>query len=193
MTMSARRRFVPGVQARLEDRVVLSHAAVLTVGHGASLAAQVALALQGTVSGVEYPGPTATGGVRLVGGGTLSVSPTGRYPFSVIGSLTIRSGEPTFYDGHLTLTALLPSASGVPVASQIFVHIHGIVPGPTRLSVHLIYDITGGTGLFQGATGHGEVTYTQGPPPPPPANPVAGPLPIATFSLKFGDVALPAV
>ena len=75
---------------------------------------------------------------------------------------------------------------------DVFVHIYSIVRGPSQLpSVHLRYDITGGTGQYRGATGHGAVTYDPryvgGHAPsflPGPGRPY----PQVMFTLKFGDV-----
>ena len=172
------RGFVPDAVARLEERVVLSPGLAAEVGPSVAVTPRVQLDLRGTVMGVESRDPFADR-LRLSGRG--EVAPLGQVQAS--GTLTIRSGEPTIYDGQLTLVAR---------KGNVFVHIHGIVGGPSRPhSVHLRYDITGGTGQYRGATGHGAVTYEHRTRPGPslflPAR-SGRPYARVMFTLKFGSV-----
>ena len=176
--MRKRRRFVPGAVAWLEERVVLSPGLAVGVSPSVAVMPRVRLDLRGTVTGVESRDPSAADRLRLSGRG--EVTPLGQV--QAFGTLTIRSGEPTIYDGQLTLVAH---------QGDVFVHIHSIVEGPSRLySVRLRYDITGGTGQYRGATGHGAATYDHRTPPEPlPFPPGPGrPYPRVMFTLKFGDV-----
>lgn len=175
--MRKRRGFVPGAMSRLEERLVLSPGLAAEVGPSVAVMPRVQLDLRGTVTGVESRDPSAADRLRLSGRG--EVAPLGQVQAS--GTLTIRSGEPTIYDGQLALVAR---------KGHVFVHIYGIVGGPSRLhSVHLRYDITGGTGQYRGATGHGAVTYDRIPPEPLPFPPGPGrPYPQVMFGLKFGNV-----
>lgn len=154
--MRKRRAFVPTTLNRLEDRVTLSHAmatpAIISPA-ATNPPATHAINLVGTVKGFETPSPLASaipGGLLLRGQG--KVAPLGQV--GLIGRFSIRSGEPTFYDG----TEVLFNGRG-----GIVVHIAGIVGGPSGPPAHLHYQILAGWGAFQGATGKGNVVYTQGP------------------------------
>ena len=110
--------------------------------------------MQGTVNGFAIPSPLASasanqGALLLRGKGR--VAPLGAV--SLIGTLSIRSGEPSFYDGTVTLAT---SKGGVRV------HIFGIVGGPSGPPAHLHYQIVAGWGSYRGATGKGDVVYDQG-------------------------------
>jgi hypothetical protein len=169
--MKNRNRFVLSVLDRLEERVALSH--------GMMAPAQVApvettppqkqvIDLQGTVKGFAIPSPLASpipGDLLLIGKG--KVAPLGQV--SLVGPFSIRSGEPTFYDGRV---ALSNPRGGVEV------HIFGIVPGPSGRPAHLHYEILSGWGAYLGATGKGSVVYDQG------LVPVGGRTP---FSMTFGS------
>ena len=175
--MRKRYAFVPTTPAPLESRVTPSHG-MLTPG----MVGPVAMAtppmppthvidLHGTVKGVAVPSPLASaipGAMFLNGKGT--VSPLG--PARLVGTFSIRSGEPTFYDGRVFLF------NG---RSVVQVHIFGIVGGPSGPPAHLHYEITRTWGIDHGATGKGEVVYDQGPA-------VKGRTP---FSLDFGPFSTP--
>ena len=167
--MTRRRAYIPAVIDRLEDRVALSHAtaaSVVMIPTATAPQPALVLHLQGTVKGFEIPNPMASplaGGLLLRGTGT--VTPLGSV--SLIGTLSIRGGEPTFYDGRVTLS----TAHG-----GIVVHIHGIQGGPSGPPAHLLYDIVSGWGVDRGATGHGTVIYSQ-------SHPTAA---RTMFSLTFG-------
>jgi hypothetical protein len=125
------------------------------------------IVLQGTVNGFQIPSPLASAkpGDLLLKGSS-KVAPLGQV--ALVGTLSIRSGEPTFYDG----TEVLSNRQG-----GIQLHIFGIVGGPSGPPAHLHYDILAGFGAFRGATGKGDVVYDQSPP-------MNGRTP---FSLTFGN------
>jgi hypothetical protein len=153
--MRQRHRFVPTASNRLEDRVALSHgmmgpAAAQVVRLAAGARQAQTLDLRGTIFGTEVPTSGASGVV-------LRAAKAYVYPLrkvSTVGTLSIRSGEPTAYDGMLTLTAL-----NHPGAIQV--HISGIQGGPTGPPANLSYEIVGGRGDFRGATGRGNVVFVQ--------------------------------
>ena len=147
--MKNRNAFVPTAPDPLEDRVVLSQ---VMVGPVALVAPRPhPIALHGTINGTEVPitvikdGP---GALRLKGAGT--VSPLGTS--HLLGLLTIRSGEPTFYHAEVSLS----NAGGT-----LRIQITGVVGGPSGPPAHLHYQILGGSGIFTGAKGQGAVVYTQ--------------------------------
>jgi hypothetical protein len=172
--MRKRYAFVPTAPAPLERRVALSHGmlAPAMVGPVATASPLThVIALHGTVKGVAVPSPLASaipGDLLLIGKGT--VSPLG--PASLVGTFSIRAGEPTFYDGRVSL---FNGRGGLQV------HIFGVVGGPSGPPAHLHYEITAGWGLYRGATGKGEVVYDQG-------SAVGGRTP---FSLDFGPSSTP--
>jgi hypothetical protein len=177
--MSKPTAFVPQAIAPLESRVVPSHAhvpAAHVMHHvqGALTPAPAALALEGTVQGVQTPVRGQPGTLFLKGAG--HVAPLGAV--SETGTLTIRSGEPTFYKGTVTLTGALGSVS---------VQIARIHPGPIGFGrpIMLHYTITGGTGAYRGDSGSGAVAYNTG--PSPIVNPLGGQ---STFRLTFGAAAV---
>jgi hypothetical protein len=178
--MRNRTAFLPDPITTLEDRVALSHAhtvpaLVHATANLSTTPVQAPVSLEGTVKGVQTPVAHQPGTLHLVGSG--NVAPLG--PEKAVGTLTIKSGEPTFYNGTVTLSDPLGS---------IDVQISGIQGGPIGLGrpVLLHYKITGGTGAFHGATGSGNVTYTTL--PSPLANPVAGQ---SMFRLTFGTPPTP--
>ncbi len=170
--MRTRHTFAPAVPDRLEGRVVLSHGMMTPALVGAAVSTppqKHVIDLQGTVKGFATPSPLASasaipGALLLHGKGT--VAPLGAV--GLVGTLSIRSGEPTFYDGRVSLS----NGRG-----SVQVHIFGIVGGPSGPPAHLHYEITGGSGLYRGATGKGDVVYDQG------LSPVDNRTP---FSLSFG-------
>jgi hypothetical protein len=123
--------------------------------------------LQGTVAGFATPnpaGPPGPGNLLLKGSGT--VAPLGKV--NLVDPFSIRYGEPTFYNGDVTLSD---------TAGSVEVKITGIVGGPSGPPAHLHYTILSGTGAYGGATGSGNVIYNQG-------LTVKSPIP---FSLTFGN------
>jgi hypothetical protein len=123
--------------------------------------------LQGTVTGFATPnpaGPPGPGNLLLNGSGT--VAPLGKV--NLVGPFSIRYGEPTFYNGDVTLSD---------TAGSVEVKITGIIGGPSGPPAHLHYTILSGTGAYGGATGSGNVIYNQG-------LTVKSPIP---FSLTFGN------
>ncbi len=178
--MRKRYALVPTVPDRLEARVALSSGmlAPALVSRAAVTTTPVpptqVIDLRGTIKGIASPSPLASpiaGDLLLNGKGT--VSPLG--PAQLVGTLSIRSGEPTFYDGRVSLSNNLGSVQ---------VHIFGLVGGPSGPPAHLHYEITGGSGLYRGAVGKGDVLYTQG----PSASATGGPF---AFSLAFGPSSTP--
>ena len=157
--MRKRYVFVPEAPDPLEGRVVLSHG-MLALAMVGPVATAPPLAhvidLHGTVKGVAVPSPLASASASVLPGDLLngkgSVSPLGS--IRLVGTFSIRSGEPTFYDGRVSLS----NGRG-----SVQVHIFGIVGGPSGPPAHLHYKITGGSGHDQGATGKGVVVYDQGP------------------------------
>lgn len=141
-----RHSFTPAALGRLEDRAVPSLIGSASVGLMASTAAMPhTINLVGTVQGTDI---YRNGLDSLKGTGT--VSPLGAV--KALGSLHIRGGEPTFYDGSVSLSG--PKGA-------VVVSLHGIVGGPSRGFAYLTYDIVSGTGAFLGAKGHGRVLFRQ--------------------------------
>lgn len=168
--MRTRHAFAPTVPDRLEDRVVLSHGmlAPSLIGAAPTTPPQKhAIDLHGTVKGFATPSPLASAipGALLLRG-TGKVAPLGAV--SLIGTFSIRSGEPTFYEGTVSLSNL---------SGGLQVRISGIVGGPSGPPAHLHYKIVGGWGAYRGAFGTGDVVYDQGHSPVDHRTP---------FSLTFG-------
>jgi hypothetical protein len=163
--MKRSNRYVPTLADRLEDRLVLSHAAIHHAAHIVHHRGQIsrpvgAIVLNGTIEGKS----------PLVGSGT--VTPLGSVTST--GSLTARGAEPVVYSGTVTLAG----ANGSITAS-----LFGLLFGPQRLGqkVALTYTITGGTGAYQGATGSGKA--------------IDSPIiksPAGDFALTFGTATPPA-
>ena len=149
--------FVPTAPDPLEWRVVLSQGMIASAMVGpvaTALPRTHVFDLHGTVKGVFLPPPPVLS-AALPGNllnGTGSVSPLGQVRLA--GTFSIRSGEPTFYDGRVSLS----NGRG-----SLHVHIFGIVGGPSGPPAHLRYQITGGSGHYQGARGKGDVVYNIGP------------------------------
>jgi hypothetical protein len=159
----------------MEDRVVLSH-----VGLPLVAAAVHPTHHPMTLDGVVQGSVTFRGDVHLLQGSG-RVAPLGNGTAN--GSLAIRLGEPTFYDGELTLL----NRSG-----SVTLRIKGIQGGPSGPAAHLPYDILGGTGAYLGATGHGLVAYEQGGPLIVlDSGPHVSPGIRGTFALAFGHAVLP--
>jgi hypothetical protein len=163
--MKRSNRYVPTLADRLEDRLVLSQAAIHHAAHIVHHRGQInrpmgAIVLNGTIEGAS----------PLAGSGT--VTPLGSVTSK--GSLAARGAEPVVYSGTVTLVG----AKGSITAS-----LTGLLIGPQRLGqkVTLTDTITGGTGAFRGATGSGKVIYS------PIINSPAG-----DFALTFGTATPPS-
>jgi len=148
--MRPRRAFIPSARDRLEDRVAPSHAMAAQDVRIVQGAPARAIALQGSIFG-SLPG-AAGGAVRA---GRAFLSPVRKV--WTRGTLTIRPGEPTSYDGTVTLTQIFGNGT-------LRVHILGTQGGPARSTVSLRYEIVGGTGGLRRATGTGDVSLLQFPP-----------------------------
>jgi hypothetical protein len=163
--MTRRYAFIPDRSGRLEDRLALSHllghapAHVAAPHHAGTIhVASITVSLDGLVTGQK----------PLNGSGT--VDPLGQV--TTTGKITSHGGEPVVFTGKITLTGSTGSVTAK-LSGRLFGHMS------PRESVRLTYDITGGTGAFEGATGSGKAIYL------PHFN--GGSL----FVLTFGDAALP--
>jgi hypothetical protein len=169
--MRNRNAFTPDSAHALETRAVpsLTLSASLLPTADVAVAATSVMHLAGTVQGIQTPAPHLPGTAHLSGGGT--VGPLGNV--KITGVISVRSAEPTFYNGAATLS----NARG-----SVTIRISGIHGGPDFLGrpVFLHYTITGGTGAFRGAVGSGTVGYLTL--PAPTANPVDGQM---VFRLSF--------